>query len=116
MRIIDKTPLIEEDGSVTLINRIQGTLKNGFSWYSDLQAQSKALAFFEKQFDKKFVLIRNHTLGASGIVVPFVLIGTPGVYVFMVTNLEGTYRAKGQSWGKVDGENLKKRTLFNLMY
>lgn len=111
MRLIDKTPFLEEDGSISIINRIQGTLKNGFSWYSNLEAQSKTVAYFEKQFDNKFTLIRNHTLGASKITIPFILIGTPGVYVFMVTNLEGTYRAKGSNWGKVDGEKYKEASI-----
>ncbi len=118
MRIIDKTPFLEEDGSISFINRIQGTLQNGFSWYDNLQAQTKVIAFFEKQLDKKFTLIRNHTLGASKITVPFILIGPTGVYVFTVTNAEGTYRAKGENWDSLVGEkykeasiNLPKRTI-----
>ena len=111
MRIIDKTPFLEEDGSISLMNRIQGTLQNGFSWYSNLQAQAQAVAFFEKQLDKNFTLIRNHTLGASKITIPFTLIGPPGVYVFMVTNLEGTYRAKGSNWGKIDGDKYKEASV-----
>lgn len=118
MRLIDKTPYLEEDGSISVINRIQGTLKNGFSWYGNLQAQARAVTFFEKQFDKKYTLIRNLTLGTSKITIPMILIGTVGVYVLVATNLEGTYRAKGAGWGKVDGEkytdakiNLVKRTL-----
>lgn len=111
MRIIDKTPYLEEDGSISLVNRIQGTLKNGFSWYGNLQAQARALAYFGKQLDKKFTLIRNHTLGASQITIPFILVGPPGVYVFMVTNLEGTYRAKGSNWGKVDGDKYKEASI-----
>lgn len=118
MRIIDKTPFVSEDGSISLVNRIQGTLQNGFSWYGNLQAQAQAVAFFEKQLDKKFTLIRNHSLGASKITIPFIIIGPPGVYVCVVTDVEGTYRAKGNSWGTVDGEkykeasvNLLKRTI-----
>ena len=114
MRIIDKTPYLEEDGSISIVNRIQGTLQNGFSWYGNLQAQDRAIAFFEKQLDKKFTLIRNLTLGTSKITIPFILIGPPGAYVFMVTNLKGTYRAKGSNWGEVDGEKYKEASV-NLM-
>jgi hypothetical protein len=111
MRLIDQTPYLEEDGSINIINRIQGTLKNGFSWYGNLQAQSKAVAFFEKQFDKKFTLIRNLTLGASQITIPMVLIGPPGVYVLIVTDLSGTYRAKGPNWGKIEGDKYKEASI-----
>lgn len=111
MRIIDKTPFLEEDGSISFINRIQGTLQNGFSWYPNIQAQQKAIAIFERQLDKKFTLVRNHTLGASKITVPFILIGPPGVQIFLLTNEEGMYRAKADSWGTVDGEKYKEASI-----
>ena len=117
MRILDKTPLIAEDGSISFIDRIQGTLKYGFSWYPNLQAQQKAIELLEKHLGKKFTLIRNHTLGKSKITVPIILIGPPGIKVIFVTHLLGTYRAKNDSWGTVSsgkfkeaGINLLKRT------
>lgn len=111
MRIIDKTPFLEEDGSIGFFNRIQGTLQHGFSWYPNLQAQQKALVVFEKRLDKKFTLICNHTLGASKITVPFILIGPPGIYVFLITNLEGAYQAKADSWGVIEGERVKEASI-----
>jgi hypothetical protein len=108
MRIIDRTPLVEADGSINAFNRIKGTLQYGFSWYPDLQAQQRAIAVFEKQLGKRFTLIRNLTLGKSNITVPFILIGPPGVQVVYVTHLQGTYRAKGDAWGSVSGGNYKE--------
>ena len=111
MRIIDKTPLVEEDGSISAINRIKGTLQYGFSWYPDLQAQQKAIDIFEKKLDKKFTLIRNLTLGKSKITVPLILIGTPGIQVIFVTHLQGTYRAKNDAWGTISGGSLKESSI-----
>ena len=111
MRIIDKTPLIEEDGKISFINRVQGTLKYGFSWYPDLQAQEKAMEILAKQLSKKFTLIRNHTLGKSKITVPFILIGPPGVQVIFVTHLEGSYQAKNDAWGAISKGNYKEASI-----
>ena len=111
MRIIDKTPLISEDGSISLINRIKGTLQYGFSWYPDLQAQQQAIDIFERHLGKKFTLIRNHTLGNSKITVPLILIGPPGIKVVFVTHLLGTYRAKGDAWGTISGGNFKEASI-----
>ncbi len=49
MRIIDKTPLVEEDGSISFINRVKGSLQYGFSWYPDLQAQQKLISILDKK-------------------------------------------------------------------
>ncbi|MBT3187896.1 MAG: hypothetical protein HN736_09095 [Anaerolineae bacterium] len=108
MRILDKTPLIEEDGSISFINRIKGTLQYGFSWYPNLQMQQKAIAILEKQLSKKFTLIRNHTLENSKITIPIILIGPPGVQVIFVTHLHGTFRAKNDAWGTVSGGTFKE--------
>ena len=117
MKIIDKTPLIEEDGSISFINRVKGSLQYGFSWYPDLQAQQKAINLLGKKLGKKFTLIRNHTLGKSNITIPLILIGPPGVHIIFVTHLEGSYEAKGDAWGtiakgsfKAASVNLLKRT------
>ncbi len=114
MRIIDKTPLVEKDGTISTISRIKGTLQYGFSWYPDLQAQQKAIAKLEKKLSKKFTLLRNVTLGKSKITVPLILIGPPGVQVIFVTHLEGTYRAKNDTWGTYTSGNFKE-TSINLL-
>ncbi len=111
MRIIDKTPLISEDGSVSIINRIKGTLQYGFSWYPDLQAQEQAIKILERHLGKKFTLIRNHTLGNSKITIPLILVGPPGIKVIFVTHLLGTYRAKVDSWGTISGGNFKEASI-----
>lgn len=111
MRIIDKTPLIKEDGSVNAFDRIKGTLQYGFSWYANLQAQQKAIALLDRHLSKKFTLIRNHTLGNSKIIIPITLIGPPGVYVIFVTHLHGTYRAKNDAWGTVSGGTFKEDSI-----
>lgn len=111
MRIIDKTPFLSEDGSISIVDRIKGTLQNGFSWYPDLQAQQAAIKTLEKHLDKKFTLIRNHTLGNSKITVPMILIGPPGITMLHVTHLQGMYRAKGDEWGTVDGGKFKPASI-----
>ncbi len=111
MNIIDKTPLIAEDGSISAFNRLKGTLQYGFSWYPDLLAQEKAIKIFEKHLGKKFTLIRNLSLGKLKITVPLVLIGPPGIYVIFVTHLVGTYRAKEDAWGTISGGSFKEASI-----
>jgi len=108
MRIIEKTPFIAEDGSVSFLDRIQGTLQYGFSWYPNLQVQQKAIAILGKHLDKRFTMIRNHTLENSKITIPLILIGPPGIQVIFATHLQGSYRAKNDSWGVVSGGKFKE--------
>lgn len=99
MKIIDQTPLLDANGQLNLINRIQGMLKYGLSWPSNLEAQAKVIAQLNKVIEKGHTLFRNQQLGASEIIVPLILIGTSGIYVMEATPLKGLYQARGEEWG-----------------
>lgn len=107
MKIIDKTPLVNEKGELDVPKRIQGMLKYGFNWPRELQDQKAIVTFFDRQLEKGYTLIRNIALGASGITVPMVLLGPAGIYVINITHLRGRYQAKGNSWNEESGNGFK---------
>jgi hypothetical protein len=102
MRIIDKTPFQNDKGVVDLIGRVQGTLKYGPSWYSELEAQKAVIAQLDRLLEKGYVLIRNFILPGSEVIIPMILLGPNGIFVIYVTHLKGFYEAKGDQWNKVD--------------
>src|SRR5512139_3792190 len=101
MKTIDKTPLLDANGKLNIINRIQGMLKYGFSWPANLDAQEKAIAQLNKVIEKSYTLFRNQQLGVSGIIVPLIMIGPSGIYAMEATPLKGLYQARGEDWGTV---------------
>jgi hypothetical protein len=107
MKIIDKTPLLDEKGNLGFVQRVQGMLQFGFNWPNELQAQSAIVKFFERQLEKGYTLIRNMPLGESGIMVPIILLGPTGIYVIEVTSLKGRYEAKGEAWNQEAGNGYK---------
>ena len=107
MKIIDKTPFVNEKGELSVSQRLQGMLKFGFSWPTELEAQKAIVTFFDRQLEKGYTLIRNLTLGASGITVPMILLGPAGIYVIHVTYLRGRYEARGNAWNEESGTGFK---------
>src|SRR6266508_3040313 len=107
MKIIDKTPLLNEKGDLGMLQQVQGMLKFGFGWPNELAAQRAIIAFFDHNLEKGYTLIRNMTLGASGILVPLILLGPTGIYVIHVTYLRGRYEARGNQWNEASGEGYK---------
>jgi hypothetical protein len=103
MKIIDKTPFRKEDGSISFIDRIQGTLKYGLPWYGRVQAQDKIIPVLEKHLGRSFILMRNVTLGGTDIELPMILIGPPAVLVINVITDQGIFRAQEDEWGKIVG-------------
>lgn len=118
MKIIDKTPLLNEKGELGIAQRFQGMLQFGFNWPNELQAQKAIITFFDRQLEKGYTLIRNYTLGQSGIMVPIILLGPTGIYVIHITYLRGRYEVRGDTWNVEAGEgyqpapvNLIQRTI-----
>lgn len=107
MKIIDKTPLLDEKGELGIVQRVQGMLKYGFNWSTELEAQKAIITFLDRQLEKGYTLIRNMPLGASGIVVPIILLGPTGIYVIHVTYLRGRYEARGNAWNEESGDGYK---------
>lgn len=108
MKIIDKTSQQDANGNINIVARVQGTLKYGLSWFSELEAQKSVISQLERSLERGFVLIRNFTLPNSEIVIPIVLIGAGGVWVIYVTSVKGSFEAKGDQWNTVnsDGKGL----------
>ncbi len=115
MKIIDKTPFQTEKGEISPLDRLQGTLKYGFSWYPELEVQKNIIDQLNRALEKGFVLIRNLTLPGSEIVEPIILIGQGGIYVIYVTHLRGSYEAKGDQWNIEDNNGRSRPAPINLM-
>lgn len=101
MKIIDKTPLQDANGEISLVARVQGTLKYGLSWYAELEAQKAVITQLDRILEKGVVVIRNFTLPNSEIVIPLILISTGGISVIYVTPVKGFFEAKGDQWNTV---------------
>jgi hypothetical protein len=107
MKIIDKTPLLNEKGELGFTQRLQGIVKYGLDWPNELQAQKAIVNYFERQLEKGYTLIRNLTLGKSGITVPIILLGPSGIHVIHVAYLKGRYEARGEEWNVASGDGYK---------
>lgn len=111
MKIIDKTPLVDEKGGLGFQQRVQGMLQFGFNWPKELEVQKAIVAYFDRQLEKGYTLIRNMPLGASGITIPMILLGPAGIFVISVAYLKGRYEAVGDSWNVESGNGYKPAPL-----
>jgi len=111
MKIIHKTPPIKEKSELGPGQPVQGMLKFGFNWTNELEAQKAIVTFFDRQLEKGYTLIRNMTLGASGITVPLILLGPSGIYVIHVTFLRGRFEARGNTWNEESGDGYRPASI-----
>ncbi len=98
MRVIEKSPFIAEDGSITLENCLRATLEHGLGWFSEMRAQDYVTERLAKGLDDSHVLIRNAHLPGTDITLPLILIGPQGVRAILASPVRGIFRARGDTW------------------
>src|SRR3989304_3776914 len=111
MKIIDKTPLLDEKGELGIAQRLKGMLQFGLNWPNELQAQKAIINFFDHQLERGYTLIRNMTLGQSGITIPMILLGPAGIFVIQGTHLRGRYESKGEAWNVQSGDQSRPASI-----
>lgn len=104
MKHIDKTPYRSESGEINIINRVQGMLKYGMSWYNRIKVQDDIASILGRQLGGQFILFQNITLPETDIDLPLVLVGPPGVYLINALHERGVYMAREDEWGTLTGE------------
>ena len=115
MKIIERSEFYDEEGVISLENRIRGTFKHGLNWYGLMQAQEVATRMLSKSLEKEHVLLRNVTIPGTSIIIPMILISPQGARVIDANPIGGVFRAKGEDWMKFDGRSRTfKRTRPNL--
>jgi hypothetical protein len=104
MKHIDKTPYRSETGEIGIVDRVQGMLKYGMSWYDRVKAQDTIAELLGKQLGGPFVLLQNVILPDTDIDLPLILIGPPGVFLINALHEKGVYVARDDEWGTLSGE------------
>lgn len=111
MKLIDHTPYITESGEISFSNQILASLKFGSAWYPEIKSQRIVIDIFNHDLDKGYTLLRNIELPGTQATIPMILVGPAGVSVIVVTNLRGTYQAKGENWEVIEsGKSKSART------
>ncbi|NIS82378.1 MAG: hypothetical protein GTO14_19720 [Anaerolineales bacterium] len=102
MKVIDRSDLRDEDGIISMPNRIKGMLNYGMSWYGEMQAQAELSEQLSKTLGNEHTLIRNLRIPGTSFIVSMILLSPQGVRVITPTTILGVFRAKGDTWQKFD--------------
>ncbi len=98
MIVKDYSSFMDEKGEIPLVERIRGTLKDGSSWFADIQGQEHVISRMQSMLDDQFILLRNLVLPGLDVPIPLILISRAGLQVIYVSAVKGIYQAKGELW------------------
>jgi hypothetical protein len=108
MKVIDLT-LDREKRPAGLLGQVSASLKSGKPLSEDAAAQERMVSSLQKSLGNQYVLLRQAKLVGLETPIPFILIGPPGVRVGVVSGFRGIFRAREDSWEKLDERQQKYR-------
>jgi hypothetical protein len=121
MKIIDCSPSTGGKSGFTKIKeQLQERANELISGPSEHRAEEQVVAHLGKYLNNKFILLRNAPIPGLDFPIPIILIGPPGIFVIAATPIKGVYRAKDDTWAKMNEKdrqfeparpNLVQRTL-----
>jgi len=107
MKVKDYSPILYQGGQLSVIDRIQGTLKFGASWDGDMKSQELIIRYLSPNLGSAYMLFRNLSLPEFDIPIPLILVGPPGVTLIYNNTTKGIFRAEGSVWSQMSGRRGK---------
>lgn len=98
MQIKELSEYRDEEGLITLENRIRGTIKFGFGWYKEIQAQQRVSRKLQGVLDDEHVLLLNVPLVGTDVLAPMILFSPQGVRLLYPSTIRGNLRAQDDQW------------------
>jgi len=115
MRVIERSEFCDEEGNISLEDRLEGTLQFGFSWYGEMQAQQDVTNRIQNALGVEHTLIRNAVIPGTTLTIPMILLSPQGVRVLIPSPARGIFRAKSEEWLRFDSRRRRfKRAKPNL--
>jgi hypothetical protein len=115
MNVIERSEFRDEDGAISLENRVRGTLQHGLKWYGLMQAQEFVTQRLGKTLGREHTLLRNIVIPGTTVTVSMILLSPQGLRVVEPNPIKGVFRAKGEDWLKFDSRGRRfRRTRPNL--
>ena len=110
MKRIECSPFRDEQGQISLEQRVRGTFQHGLSWYGEMQAIDTTARKLEKVLGKEHTGLTSVTLPGTDVTVPLLVLSPQGVRAFLPTPVQGVFRAKGDEWLKFGGGTSRRFT------
>lgn len=110
MKRIECSPFRDDQGQISLEQRVRGTLQHGLSWYGEMQAIDTAASKLEKVLGKEHIGLTSVTIPGTEVTIPLLVLSPQGARAFLPTPVQGVFRAKGDEWLKFGGGTSRRFT------
>ena len=103
MDIIERSKFVDDEGKISLLNRLSATLDYGMNWYGRMEAQNLVSQRLGRALKEQHILMRNIPIPGVDEQEPYmILIGPQGIRILMAFPILGVFRAHEREWLKLE--------------
>jgi hypothetical protein len=103
MDIIERSKFVDDEGKISLLNRLSATLDYGMNWYGRMEAQSLVSQRLGRALKEQHILMRNIPIPGVDEQEPYMILISPqGIRVLMAFPILGVFRANEREWLKLE--------------
>jgi len=106
MRLTDQSRFLDDEGNLSVLNRLRGMFEFGMDWYPRMQAQESVVQRLSKILGNHHCMLRNVSIpGVDPSTPTLILISPQGIRIVMVHPERGVFRAQDEQWLAYDSKD-----------
>jgi hypothetical protein len=103
MDVIERSKFVDDEGKISIVNRISATLDFGSNWYGRMEAQKAVTERLDRAFSDQHILLRNIPIPGVDEGEPYMILLSPqGIRILMAFPTLGVFRANERDWLKLN--------------
>lgn len=103
MDVIERSKFVDDEGKISIMNRVSATLDFGSNWYGRMEAQKAVTERLDRAFSDQHILLRNVPIPGVDEGEPYMILLSPqGIRILMAFPTLGVFRANEREWLKLN--------------
>jgi hypothetical protein len=103
MNVIEKSRFVDDEGKISIKNRLSATLDFGSDWYGRMEAQNVVTHRLDRALGDQHILMRNASIPGIDESEPYMILVSPqGLRILIAFPIRGVFRAHEGEWLKLN--------------
>ena len=99
MDVIERSKFVDDEGKISITNRLSAMLDYGSEWYGRMEAQREVTQRLGRSLGDEHILLRNIPIPGVDEGEPYMILMSPqGIRILLAFPIRGVFRANESEW------------------
>jgi hypothetical protein len=103
MDVIERSKFVDDEGKISITNRLKAMLDYGSDWYGRMESQREVTQRLGRSLGDEHILLRNIPVPGIDEGEPYMILMSPqGIRILLAFPIRGVFRATEREWLKLE--------------